>query len=276
MADTTNKCIKMLFSPSGGIDIEENESDLHEIILDTSKNIEDFQIIECLSRANVPREQWDSLIEVIKNLYGKFFDLDCSLLEINPLVWTRENELVVLDSHIYIDDNSILEHSICKEAITEYPKLYPQEWYKMTYGFDLVMLNPEGNVGLLTSGAGLTMAAIDEMNDRGINPINFADIRTGLLKGDPTRIIVVLEKLKLFTNLDKIFINIFGGVTDLVSFAETLIKAKNAVKFFGKEPEWVIRLEGNNKEEAHRIIQNEGLFVTTSLDDAIAKLGKGA
>ena len=56
----------------------------------------------------------------------------------------------------------------------------------MTYGFDLVMLNPEGNVGLLTSGAGLTMAAIDEMNDRGINPINFADIRTGLLKGDPT------------------------------------------------------------------------------------------
>ena len=76
--------------------------------------------------------------------------------------------------------------------------------------------------------------------------------------------------------MDKIFINIFGGVTDLVSFAETLIKAKNAVKFFGKEPEWVIRLEGNNKEEAHRIIQNEGLFVTTSLDDAIAKLGKGA
>ena len=146
----------------------------------------------------------------------------------------------------------------------------------MTYGFDLVMLNPEGNVGLLTSGAGLTMAAIDEMNDRGINPINFADIRTGLLKGDPTRIIVVLEKLKLFTNLDKIFINIFGGVTDLVSFAETLIKAKHAVKFFGKEPEWVIRLEGNNKEEAHRIIQNEGLFVTTSLDEAIAKLGKGA
>ena len=78
------------------------ESDLHEIILDTSKNIEDFQIIECLSRANVPREQWDSLIGVIKNLYGKFFDLDCSLLEINPLVWTRENELVVLAfPHLY-------------------------------------------------------------------------------------------------------------------------------------------------------------------------------
>ena len=123
MADTTNKCIKMLFSPSGGIDIEENESDLHEIILDTSKNIEDFQIIECLSRANVPREQWDLLIEVIKNLYGKFFDLDCSLLEINPLVWTKENELVVLDSHIYIDDNSILEHSICKEAIDRVSKI---------------------------------------------------------------------------------------------------------------------------------------------------------
>lgn len=275
MADTTNKCIKMLFSPSGGVDIEQNASDLHEIILDTSKNIEDFKIIECLSRANVPKNQWHSLIEVIKNLYVKFFDLDCSLLEINPLVWTKENELVILDSHIYIDDNSILEHSICKEAIEDYPKLYPQLWYKMNYGFDLVMLNPEGNVGLLTSGAGLTMAAIDEMNDRDIIPINFADIRTGLLKGDPTRIIVVLEKLKHFTNLDKIFINIFGGVTDLVSFAETLIKAKNAVKFFGEEPEWVIRLEGNNKKEAHRIIQDEGLFVTTSLDDALTQLGKG-
>jgi succinyl-CoA synthetase beta subunit len=276
IADTTNKCIKMLFSPSGGVDIEENESDIHEIILNTSKNIEEFKIIECLSRANVPKEQWNPFIEVIKNLYGKFFDLDCSLLEINPLVWTNDRELVVLDSHIYIDDNSIFEHSICKEAITEYPKIYPQLWYKMTYGFDLVMLNPEGNVGLLTSGAGLTMAAIDEMNDLGISPINFADIRTGLLKGDPTRLIAVLEKLKLNSNLDKIFVNIFGGVTDLVSFAETLVKARNAVKFFGKEPEWVIRLEGNNKEEAHKIIQKEGLFVTTSLDDALAKLGKGA
>lgn len=274
--DTQDREIKLLFSASGGIHVEETKeaSSLFTYKVPIEYGIDDFKIIEILSRANVPKKSWPQLTKVVHQVYTLFLKYDCMLLEVNPLVWTSEDELQILDVHFYIDDNAIQRQSVAEQIVTDLPDVYPQTWYKMKYGFDFVTLNTHGSVGLLTTGAGLTMATIDELSRRNIQPINFADMRSGQLKGDPTRLVLMLEQLKKHKNLKCIFVSIFAGITDLAEFSVTLLEAKNQVLFPNKV-EWIIRMEGNNYLQAKNMLEATGLFVTNSLEVAFQSIEKG-
>lgn len=271
--DTQDREIKFLFSASGGVDIEDATNQLFTYVVSLEYGIDDFRLLEILSRANVPKNRWSELICVVHKLYEVFIKYDCSLLEINPIVWTKNEQLVIVDIHMYIDDNSIPRHPFLKQIINEMPNVYPQNWYKTNHGFDTVMLNPAGSVGLITTGAGLTMATIDALQELTIQPINFCDIRSGQLKGDPTRLIVLLEALKKVPTLKCIFVSIFAGITDLAEFVETLLKAKNQVNL-PESVDWVIRLEGNNFEKARVLLEANNIFVTNSLETAIKRIEK--
>jgi succinyl-CoA synthetase beta subunit len=274
--DTQDREIKLLFSASGGIHVEETKESnlLFTYKVPIEYGIDDFKVIEILSRANVPQKNWSKLLENIHHLYSLFLKTDCILLEVNPLVCTSEDEIQIVDVHWYVDDNAIQRQPIAEQTVTDLPDVYPQEWYKTKYGFDFVTLNPQGSVGLLTTGAGLTMATIDELIDRNIEPINFADMRSGQLKGDPTRLILMLEELKKHTNLKCIFVSIFAGITDLAEFSTTLLEARNQV-IFSNQVEWIIRMEGNNYLQAKEMLEATGLFVTNSLEEAIERIEKG-
>jgi succinyl-CoA synthetase beta subunit len=270
--DTNQKEIVFLFSNAGGIDVEENkeEESLFTYNITMNNGPEVFKLIEILSRAKVPVERWQSIIKTTNWIYDLFLEYDCMLLEINPLVWTKNDELCILDVHLYMDDNAILFHEDVKQVVMSMPDIYQQSWLKTKYGFDMVVLNPDGEVGMLSTGAGLSMATVDEMTRMDIHPINFADIRSGQIKGDPTRLVVMLEQFKKFDNLKYIFVSIFAGITDLAEFAESLLQAKDQVEF-KNNVEWIIRLEGNNYENAKELLEYRNLYVSNSLEDSIKR-----
>src|SRR5690606_8091492 len=91
--------------------------------------------------------------------------------------------------------------------------------------FDYIELDPEGEIGLITTGAGLSMMLIDELVAQGARPVNFADVRTGQMRGDPSRLLLMMDWLQTAPGLRVVLINIFAGITDLEEFAQTLLKA---------------------------------------------------
>ena len=268
--DTIQREVTLIFSTAGGVDIEENadEQNLFKTIVRKDRGLEAEALTYIFSEAKLQEERWPKMMAVLNQLYDVFLSYDCMLLEINPLVWTETNEPSILDIHFYMDDNAILYHDVAKETVLAMKDLYKQSWLKINYGFDLVELNPQGTVALLSTGAGLSMAIVDELKSRNIEPINFADVRSGQLKGDPTRLIVMLKQFSQYENLDYIFVSIFAGITDLAEFAELLLIAKDQVKF-DKEVKWIIRLEGNNFDKAKQLIQQKGLFITNSLEESL-------
>jgi len=123
---------------------------------------------------------------------------------------------------------------------------------KMHEGFDYVELDPAGEIGLLTTGAGLSMMLIDEMTARGGKPLNFLDIRTGQLRGDPRRIVRALGWMAERPSLRVVLVNIFAGITDLAEFANLLVDALTLTPTL-KVPV-VARLVGRGAEEARKIL----------------------
>ncbi|WP_249869198.1 ATP-grasp domain-containing protein [Oceanobacillus saliphilus] len=271
--DATRREILLLFSISGGVDVEEQTDgeNLHRLTISIEQDLNDEKLNGFLLSSNLPDNRASKLTAVIKKLYKVFRTYDCTLLEINPIVWTTSNNLGILDVHFYVDDNAVPFHEVTKEIVSSNRELYRQTWFKLHYGFDFVELNREGTVALLSTGAGLSMAIVDEMKERQIEPINFADVRSGQIKGDPARLVVILEEFKKFRNLEYIFVSIFAGITDLAEFAVVLLKAKEQVHF-NKDVKWILRLEGNNYAKAKRIIEEQGIFVTNSLEQSLRVL----
>ncbi|MCP8615657.1 ATP-grasp domain-containing protein [Salirhabdus salicampi] len=271
--DTTEKNIKLLFSRSGGIDVEDvkGTSKLYTYKVNKTFGLEDFKLTEILSRSGVPQTMWKEIKKVFHQLYTIFLKYDCTLLEVNPLAINHNSELSILDVHFYVDDNAIPRQPAIRNVIYENSIDYSQLWHKLEYGYDTVILDTEGTIGLLSTGAGLSMALTDELINQKLRPINFADVRSGQLKGDPTRLVVLLNQLKKFPNIKCVFVSIFAGITDLAEFSESLLEAKKHVEL-PKDLDWVVRFEGVNYEKAKEMLEKDGLFVTNSLMEALSKI----
>ena len=149
------------------------------------------------------------------------------------------------------------------------------------HGFDYVEVDPHGEIGLITTGAGLSMQLIDELKAQGRRPLNFCDIRSGQFRGDPARLIAVMQWIASRPSVKVVLVNIFAGITDLAEFARLLVQAAGTV------PELrvpiVARLIGRNLDEARQILAASALAVTLEpdLDRAIGLMlatldGKGA
>jgi succinyl-CoA synthetase beta subunit len=144
---------------------------------------------------------------------------------------------------------------------------------KITEGFDYVELDPNGEIGLVTTGAGLSMMLIDELTARGAKPLNFCDIRTGQMRGSPARLIRVLQWITSGPSLKVVLVNIFAGITDLGEFAALLAAAIEASPLLHVPV--VGRLVGRNAAEAKRILgeAQPAMLVTEDLEEALARIG---
>ncbi len=211
------------------------------------------------------------------------------LAEINPLfvsatqavagaesraVAGAESRAVAGDAKLVLDGNALHRQPGQEALLRANAALYPDALRKLDEGFDYVELDAEGSLGLLTTGAGLSMMLVDELTTQGVRPINFLDIRTGQLRGSPARLIRVLEWLSEHPSLKVIFVNIFAGITDQREFAQLLVAALKEQPCGGVPV--VARLVGNGSEDA-RIWLAEArpdIALIEDLDACIARLAE--
>ena len=146
---------------------------------------------------------------------------ELALAEINPLFVSAAG-CVAGDAKLVVDLGAVERQPRIAALIAARPQTYADANRKLTEGFDYVEIDPEGEIGLLTTGAGLSMMLIDELAARGMKPLNFCDIRTGQMRGSPARVMRVLEWLTSRPSLRAVLVGVFAGITDLAEFADLL------------------------------------------------------
>jgi succinyl-CoA synthetase beta subunit len=252
--------VRILVSPDGGVDVEANEGRarsalaLPEQLADVAKAI-------C---AELPSPAREALSDAVLRLTDIFLQYEATLLEINPLFILADGSWVVGDIKLVIDDNAIIRQPAIQTLLEQHPDIYPESARKLVHGFDYVEVDAQGEIGLITTGAGLSMQLIDELKAQGRRPLNFCDIRSGQFRGDPARLIAVMQWIASRPSVKVVLVNIFAGITDLSEFTKLLVQAA------GHVPELhvpiIARLIGRNLDEARQILAASGLAVTLEPD----------
>lgn len=206
--------LRLLYRPEGGMAVEAGGS-----LAGTALPPEPAAIAAAL-----PGLLPAAVVPVATRLAELVLTRELALAEINPL-FVRAAGAVAGDARIVIDLNALPRQPALAARIAADPDAYPDAIRRQEHGFDYVTLDPAGRIGLLTTGAGLSMMLIDEMTAAGARPLNFCDIRTSMLRGSPARIIAALEWMAAASDLRAILVNIFAGITDLAEFAGLLAEA---------------------------------------------------
>jgi succinyl-CoA synthetase beta subunit len=171
------------------------------------------------------------------------------------------------DARIVTDDNALPRQKALESLVKARAAAYPDVARKHEHGFDYVVVDPEGEIGLLTTGAGLSMMLIDELRAMNMKPYNFLDIRTGGLRGETRRLTQVLQWIGEGKRVKVLLVNIFAGITDLGEFSQLLVKALGAANL--KTPV-VARLVGNGLPVAREVLAAARISLHIDLDDALA------
>ena len=191
------------------------------------------------------------IAEVGGKLAAMLLARELALAEINPL-FVSDAGCVAGDAKVVIDLNAVDRQPHIAELIAARPAIYLDANRKLSEGFDYVELDPDGEIGLVTTGAGLSMMLIDELTARGLKPLNFCDVRSSQLRGSPHRLIRVLEWITSRPSLRVVLVNIFAGITDLGEFAALLAAAVDASP--NLRVPVVARLVGRGAADARRIL----------------------
>jgi succinyl-CoA synthetase beta subunit len=205
----------------------------------------------------------------MKALTRLFVSLDCSLVEINPLVVTKAGDLLALDAKISFDDNALFRHPQLEE-LRDTSEEDPNELRAGKAGLSYVQL--EGNIGCLVNGAGLAMATMDLIKLHGGQPTNFLDVGGGANAEQVTEAFRILLSDK---NVKAVLVNIFGGIMRCTTIANAILEAYKQVGF---NVPLVVRLEGTEVEEGRKILKQSGvnIIAATDLTDAANKVVKAA
>jgi succinyl-CoA synthetase beta subunit len=195
----------------------------------------------------------------MKALTRCYEELDCSLLEINPLVTTKEGKVLALDAKINFDDNAMYRHPELEELRDpneEDPReLEAKKW-------DLSYISLEGNIGCMVNGAGLAMSTMDIIKFYGGQPANFLDVGGGATAEKVTAAFKIISN---DPDVKAIFVNIFGGIMKCDTIAQGVI---TAVKETGLKLPLIVRLEGTNVELGKKMLADSGLNITAAADMA--------
>jgi succinyl-CoA synthetase beta subunit len=201
-----------------------------------------------------------------------FLEREALLVEVNPLFVKADGTWLAGDAKIVTDDNALDRQPDLRELLKQRARIYPEVALKLEHGFDYVVVDPEGEIGLLTTGAGLSMMLIDELRAAGLKPFNFLDIRTGGLRGETRRLVQVLKWMGEAPRVRVVLINIFAGITELGEFSSLLVAAMREVPAL-KVPA-VARLVGNGLPAAREVLSAAGVALHTDLDAALADVRK--
>lgn len=225
MVDAGAGEVRLMYSEKGGIDVEQaarHGGDLFSV--SCSPDVAGIHDGIAHLAARLPPAAAAAFARTAERLAQVFLTNELLLAEVNPLFRTAEGEIVG-DAKIVVDTNALDRQASLLGFIDRRPEIYCDVWRKVHEGFDFIDLDADGSIGLVTTGAGLSMMLIDELVARGGKPVNFCDIRTGQLRGSPDRLVRVLEWLAEKKNLRVVFVNIFAGITDLGEFARLLVQA---------------------------------------------------
>lgn len=269
--DRSTSKITIISSTEGGTEIEEVSSKTpHKIYkerINPLLGIRNFQARQIASNLNLPSPLLTKASNLLKTLFKIFIDNDCSLLEINPLVLTPEDEIFALDIKMDIDDNALFRH---KELLETKSLTEVSSAESMATEAGLSYIGLEGNIGCLVNGAGLAMATMDIIKLHGGSPANFLDVG-----GDASveKVTTAFEIIFTDSNVAGVLVNIFGGIMKCDIVAEGIIHAIEKVDI--KVP-LVVRLEGTNVEIARKILNDSKLNIifADSMKDASEKIIK--
>ena len=268
LIDRENSQVMIMASEAGGMEIEEVAAATPEKIIkqhvDPLIGVKPYLARKIAFALNLRGAALKQAVPFIINLYECFVKEDLSLLEINPLVITKDDRVLALDAKMDIDDNALGRHADTY-AYRDLDEEDPNEVEAAKYHLNYIQL--DGNIGCMVNGAGLAMATMDIIKHTGGEPANFLDVGGGAdeeMIENAFRILVVDPKVKA------IFINIFGGILRCDLLANGVVTA--AKKLNLKIPV-IIRMEGTNMEEGHRILSESGLnfIVGNGMKDSAKK-----
>jgi len=269
LVDRESSKIAFISSDQGGMDIEEVAKNNPDKIITTKLNIgEDISESDCKKIIKIFNLKDNSKIaatSLIKSIYKMFLSTDASLVEINPLILTKDKKIVCLDAKINFDDNSLYRHpEILK--LRDLNEENPTEIEASKHNLSYIKLN--GNIGCMVNGAGLAMATMDIIKLYGKEPANFLDVGGGASK---EKVSAALKIILSDKNVKGILINIFGGIMKCDVLAHGVVDAAKEIKI--KVP-LVVRLAGTNFKEGKNILDNSGLKIISAenLDDAAKKI----
>jgi succinyl-CoA synthetase beta subunit len=266
--DTSSGWFVFMVSTEGGVEIEKvAEETPDKIIKEWINPNEDLKLYQARKLAfalGLEGLQVKHAVRTFLALWEVFTNYDCSLIEINPLVVTKSDEIIALDSKINFDDNALFRHKDIQE-MRDLSEEEPSEVEANKYNLNYIKL--DGNVGCMVNGAGLAMATMDIINLFGGKPANFLDV------GGVANAETVAHGFKIILsdpNVKSILINIFGGIVRCDRVAKGIIDAMSQVAV---NVPLIIRLEGTNAEAASEMLRNakQEFFIADSLEDAAKK-----
>jgi succinyl-CoA synthetase beta subunit len=259
----------LMVSSEGGVEIEKVAAETPHLIFkehfDPHAGLYPYQVRKLCYRLGIKGASVASAEKFMRALCRMYVQLDCSLVEINPLVVTEAGELVALDGKISFDDNAMFRHKDLAE-LRDLLEEDPAEVRASNTGLSYVKL--DGTIGCLVNGAGLAMSTMDIIKLHGGEPANFLDVGGGANEQQVTEAFrIILSD----PNVKGVLVNIFGGIARCTTIASAIVAASKAVGF--KVP-LVVRLEGTEVEEGKKILRESGVKLITAddLTDAAKKI----
>jgi succinyl-CoA synthetase beta subunit len=259
----------LMVSTEGGVEIEKVAAKtphlIHKEHFDPHAGLQPYQVRKLCYKLGIKGASVASAEKFMRALCRMYVQLDCSLVEINPLVVTEAGELIALDGKISFDDNAMFRHKDLAE-LRDLSEEDPAEIRASNTGLSYVKL--DGNIGCLVNGAGLAMSTMDIIKLHGGEPANFLDVGGGANEQQVTEAFrIILSD----PNVKAILVNIFGGIAKCSTIAAAIVAASKAVGF---SVPLVVRLEGTEVEEGKKILRESGVKLITAddLTDAAKKV----
>ena len=271
LLDRQSSRVMIMASEAGGMAIEEVAEETPEKIIkeiiDPIIGVKPYLARKIAFALNLKGNSLKQMIPLIINLYQAFIKEDCDMLEINPLVTTKDDRVLVLDAKVNIDSNALYR----QKEILSYRDLDEEDPMEVEASkFDLNYIKLDGSIGCMVNGAGLAMATMDIIKHSGGEPANFLDVGGG---ADEEKIENGFRILLSDPHVKGIFINIFGGILrcDILARGVEIAAKKLKVKI-----PIVVRMEGTNMEEGHQILSDSGIdvIVAEGMKDGAQKIVK--
>ena len=261
LVDRGSSKIAFISSDQGGMDIEEvakkNPNKINTIKVDFNKSISDLDCEKVIKIFDLKPDQSLEAMNIVKSIYKLFIDLDASMVEINPLILTKQGKIICLDAKINFDDNALFRHPEIS-ALRDFNEEDPTEIEASKY--DLSYIKLDGSIGCMVNGAGLAMATMDIIKLYGEEPANFLDVGGGASKEKVSEALKIIISDK---NVKGILINIFGGIMKCDVLAQGVVDAAKEVKI---NVPLVVRLAGTNFEKGKDILDRSGLKIISATD----------
>jgi succinyl-CoA synthetase beta subunit len=269
LVDRASSKIAFISSDQGGMDIEEVANKTPEKIITTKVEIGDEILdIDCekiIKIFNLNDDAKKQAISMIKSLYQMFISTDSNMVEVNPLILTKEKKIICLDAKVNFDSNALFKHPEIME-LRDLNEEDPTEIEASKH--DLAYIKLEGSIGCMVNGAGLAMATMDIIKLYGKEPANFLDVGGGASKKKVSAAFKIILSDK---NVKGILINIFGGIMRCDVLAQGVVDAAKEIDI---SVPLVVRLAGTNFKEGKKILDSSGLKLISAenLDDAAQKI----